>query len=695
MSQSATEWSQLRDSRMFFYVAVVVSLIHIVINMTGWISGFWPNVIHFIGFAWLCVGWYVSKDASKTLKAFNYALAAAATAATLWLFFSEDIIYERGLHLSWADWLAGCVVVLSSLELTRRMAGWLIPTLIIIALGYVAWWGQYLPGVFRFSGLSLETIMFRSLFGDDGMFGSIATISSSFVMMFILFGAFLVRSGAGDFIIDLAKRSAGKMHGGPGLIAVIASGLTGTISGSAVANTASTGVITIPLMKKAGYSPRFSAGVEAAASTGGQLMPPIMGAGAFVMANYTQIPYTDIVVVSFLPALLYFLTIAAFVRLQAKKEGLKPIEEDNPEPLSVLMKRGGYSFLIPIILLIGLLIWGLSPTYAAGFAILAVIASSWLTPNRMGVAAICEALALGAKNMVMTALLLISVGLIVNVVATTGIGNTFSFMIVQWAGGQLWIAIVLIALASLVLGMGLPVTAAYIMVATIAAPALQQLILQNQLVDLLVAGQLPETARVTLQFMAGVTDVDLSQPIPYDQAAALVGGISRDILPTLLDVAIAPEMITLALLSAHMIIFWLSQDSNVTPPVCLTAFTAAAIAKTSPMSAGLSAWSLAKALYIVPFLFAYTPFLSGDWGEALQIFVFSAFGLYAFAGVFVGWLGQALNPIMRLLVCAAALLLLWPLSLWWHLGGLGMLIALRLFNRSRSPSGGAPLRQAQ
>ncbi|ABC27824.1 TRAP-type uncharacterized transport system, fused permease components [Hahella chejuensis KCTC 2396] len=695
MSQSATEWSQLRDSRVFFYAAVVVSLIHIVINMTGWISGFWPNVIHFIGFAWLCVGWYVARDASKKLKLFNYSLAAATTAATLWLFFSEDTIYERGFHLTWADWMAGCVVVLASLELTRRMAGWLIPTLIIIALGYVAWWGQYLPGVFRFSGLSLETIMFRSLFGDDGMFGSIATISSSFVMMFILFGAFLVRSGAGDFIIDLAKRSAGKMHGGPGLIAVIASGLTGTISGSAVANTASTGVITIPLMKKAGYSPRFSAGVEAAASTGGQLMPPIMGAGAFVMANYTQIPYTDIVVVSFLPALLYFLTIAAFVRLQAKKEGLKPIEEGSPEPLSVLMKRGGYSFLIPIVLLIGLLIWGLSPTYAAGFAILAVIAASWLTPNRMGFTAICDALALGAKNMVMTALLLISVGLLVNVVATTGIGNTFSFMIVQWAGGQLWIAILLIALASLVLGMGLPVTAAYIMVATIAAPALQQLILQNQLVDLLVAGQLPETARVTLQFMAGVTDVDLSQPIPYDQAAALVGGISRDILPTLLDVAIAPEMITLALLSAHMIIFWLSQDSNVTPPVCLTAFTAAAIAKTSPMAAGLSAWSLAKALYIVPFLFAYTPFLSGDWGEALQIFVFSAFGLYAFAAVFVGWLGQALNPVMRLLVFVAALLLLWPLSLWWHLGGLGMLIALRLLNRTRRSSGDAPRIQTQ
>ena len=167
----------------------------------------------------------------------------------------------------------------------------------------------------------------RSIYGDDGLFGNIARISSSFVFMFILFGAFLLRSGAGDFVIALAQAVAGRAVGGPGLVAVVASGLTGTISGSAVANTASTGVITIPLMKKAGFQPRFAAGVEAAASTGGQLMPPIMGAGAFVMASYTQIPYTTIVAVSFLPALLYFATVAFFVRIEARKAGLAATDE--------------------------------------------------------------------------------------------------------------------------------------------------------------------------------------------------------------------------------------------------------------------------------------------------------------------------------------------------------------------------------
>ncbi len=681
MQESAAEWMNLRPQRILYGWAALVAAVHIFINMTGWISGFWPNVIHFIGFSWLCVGWYGRTDEPKWQKICYYGLALLGTLSVLCLFFSEDAIYARGIHLNLIEWIAGFSLIAIALEMTRRTAGWLIPVLIIIALGYVSWWGQYLPGVFRFSGLSVETILFRSIFGDDGMFGTIASISSSFVMMFIIFGAFLVRSGAGDFIIELAKRSAGKLHGGPGLIAVISSGLTGTISGSAVANTASTGVITIPLMKKAGYSPRFAAGVEAAASTGGQLMPPIMGAGAFVMANYTQIPYTQIVIVAFLPALLYFLTIAAFVRLEAKKLGIQPEIQTDPRSMMEVMKQGGFSFLIPIVLLIGLLIYGLSPTYSAGFAILAVIISSWVSPNPMGPRAIFDALALGSKNMVMTALLLITIGLLVNVVATTGIGNTFSFMIVQWAGGKLWIAIVLIGLASLVLGMGLPVTAAYIMVATIAAPALQQLMMQNNLVELLIQGQVPEAAQVTLQFIGNITDVNLAAPMSADQAAAIVGQLPRDLLPTILDVAIDPTVATLALLSAHMVIFWLSQDSNVTPPVCLTAFTAAAIAKTEPMPAGLAAWKLAKALYVVPFLFAYTPILSGDWSLAIPIFLFSALALYALAAAFTGWFSRHLIWPMRLLLVVLSVVLIWPMPLAQHLVAALVLITVWWMNR--------------
>ena len=238
----------------------------------------------------------------------------------------------------------------------------------------------------------------------------------------------MLRSGAGDFVINLAQAMAGRFVGGPGLVAVFASGLTGTISGSAVANTASTGVITIPLMKKAGFQPKFAAGVEAAASTGGQLMPPIMGAGAFVMASYTQISYTTIVLYSVLPAILYFATVGFFVRIEAKRIGLQTVEGEQPSVIEVL-KSGGLPFLLPVSCLIGLLVYGFTPTYAAGISIIAVIISSWLTPNRMGPKAVIEALALGARNMVMTAILLCSVGLVVNVIATAGIGNTFSLMI--------------------------------------------------------------------------------------------------------------------------------------------------------------------------------------------------------------------------------------------------------------------------
>lgn len=662
MSNVSSEWENLRATPILYAWAVLVALVHLYLNMSVTISGYWPNVIHFCGFALLCAGWSGASDEAKLKKLFYYGVAVIGITAAVWIISQEDAIFARGMRMSELDWAAGILLVLSALTLTWRVAGWLIPTLIVIALGYVAWWGQFLPGVFRFAGLSPETILFRTVFGDDALFGSIASISSTFVMMFIIFGAFLVRSGAGEFIIELAKRAAGKMQGGPGLIAVISSGLTGTISGSAVANTASTGVITIPMMIKAGYKPKFAAGVEAAASTGGQLMPPIMGAGAFVMANYTQIPYTEIVVVAFLPALLYFFTIGFFVRLEARKENITPEIEENQPTFKELMNHGGYSFVIPISLLIGMLIYGLSPTYSAGFAIAAVILTSWCTPNKMGLRAIADSLALASKNMVMTAILLVTIGALVNVVSTTGIGNTFSFMIVNWAGGQLWFAIILVGLASLVLGMGLPVTAAYIMVATIAAPALQQLILQSNLLELMTSGTLPEAAKMTMMLMPDLASVDFSQAMPPEQAQQIISSIPRDILPAILDASIDPAVATVALLSAHMIIFWLSQDSNVTPPVCLTAFTAAAIAKTEPMAAGLSAWKLAKGLYVVPFLFAYTEILNGDWSTAIPIFIYALFGLYLMAVFFVGFMAGPLNWGGRIVALVAGLMVVWPNS---------------------------------
>lgn len=310
--------------KLIFYVGVAVSLMHIYFNIFAVVPSLWQNALHFSGFAILCGLYFpfnaVKRDHRSTLSLVcDIGIALIAAASAIYMISMEDAIYARGVTLNMSEWIAGTILILCAIEFTRRTTGWIIPVLIVLALTYVGWWGTLISGVFKFGGLSAETILFRSVYGDDGLFGNIALISSSFVFMFILFGAFLLRSGAGDFVINLARAVAGKFVGGPGLVAVFASGLTGTISGSAVANTASTGVITIPLMKKAGFDPKFAAAVEASASTGGQLMPPIMGAGAFVMASYTQIPYTTIVAFSILPAILYFATIAFFVRIEAKK----------------------------------------------------------------------------------------------------------------------------------------------------------------------------------------------------------------------------------------------------------------------------------------------------------------------------------------------------------------------------------------
>ena len=499
------------------------------------------------------------------------------------------------------------------------------------------------------------------------------------MFLFIIFGAFLLRSGAGDFVINLARAVAGRIAGGPGLVAVIASGLTGTISGSAVANTASTGVITIPLMKRAGFRPTFAGGVEAASSTGGQLMPPIMGAGAFVMASFTQIPYERIVAMAALPALLYFLSVAFFVRIEARRLNLGAMDEDGPT-LRQAFVRGGASFVLPIGLLIGLLVAGFTPTYAAVFGILAVIGASWLTSNPMGPRAVVEALIMGTKGMILTAVLLCSVGLVVNVIATAGVGNTFSLMISDWAGGSILVAIALVALASLVLGMGLPVTAAYIVLATLSAPALAAMISDQVVIAAIAAGELGDSARSILMLGAPGQAAALEAGLPRAEAAALVQSLPLEIAQPLRDAVVPPEAAMSALLSAHMIVFWLSQDSNVTPPVALAAFTAAAIAKAPAMATGLASWKLAKGLYIVPVLMAFTPLLSGDWPDMLLVFGFGVVGIYGIAAALQGCMERPLPVILRALAGSAGIACLWPALFWANVAGAAVVAVLLVWS---------------
>ncbi|MEM8787264.1 MAG: TRAP transporter fused permease subunit [Pseudomonadota bacterium] len=669
-------------------VCALIALGHLYVALDPVISELQRNAFHFAGFAFLAAVLFpfLGRRGGVTLV-FDIALGTAIAASAVYLTFAENGIYARGVKLAPLDWVAAAICIFGAIELTRRLTGWVIPTLIVLGLTYVGFWGQYVGGVFSFAGLSWEAIAFRSIYGDDAMFGTIARISSTYVFLFIIFGAFLLRSGAGDFVIDLARAVAGRLTGGPGLVAVIASGLTGTISGSAVANTASTGVITVPLMKRAGFPAKFAGGVEAASSTGGQLMPPIMGAGAFVMASFTQIPYETIVTVAALPALLYFLSVAFFVRIEARRLDLPPMEGEA-QTLGAAFRKGGLSFVLPIGLVIGLLVSGFTPTYAAVYGILAVVVSSWFTQTRMGPRAVIEALALGTRNMVLTAVLLCAVGLVVNVITTAGVGNTFSLMIASWSGGNTLVAIVLIALASLILGMGLPVTAAYIVLATLSAPALAGMIADRFVVDALTAGTLAEPAKAILMLGAPEAAAALSAPMPRADAIALVGTLPLDIAAPLRDLVVPPEVALAALLSAHMIIFWLSQDSNVTPPVALAAFTAAAIARAPAMATGVASWKLAKGLYIVPVLFAYTPLLSGDWGAMLTVFAFAVVGIYALAGALQGCLEHRLNPVARLLAGLAGLTCLWPGDLRVQLAGAVVVLGLLALNLGgrRAPS---------
>ena len=660
-----------------------LSVMHLVVALQpGLISEFQRNVLHFAGFVLLAAVLYPPLPRAKSSafwRWFDLAFGAAVAVSAYWFVLNDTRLYGENDPFGPLDWAAAILVVLGAIEFTRRVAGLVIPILIVVALTYVTEWGSMLDGVFQFRGFSWESTLWRSIYNDEGIFGTVARISSTTVFLFIIFGAFLVRSGAGEFVIALATAVAGRIRGGPGVVAVISSGLTGTISGSAVANTASTGVITIPLMQRAGFKPHFAGGVEAAASTGGQLMPPIMGAGAFVMASFTQIPYETIVATAALPALMYFLSVAFFVRIEACRLDLPPLDAEG-QTLGTALRRGGAPFIVPIGLVITMLVMGFTPNYAAVFGIGAVILSSWASANPMGPRAVFEALAMGARSMVMTAVLLCAVGLVVNVITTAGVGNVFSLQINNWAGGNMVIAIALVAVASLVLGMGLPVTAAYIVLATLSAPAIAGMIGDRAVIAAIAEGALPQQAQAIFMLGAPEAVAQLGSPMPREEARALVASLPIEVAQPLRELVVPPELATTALLSAHMIIFWLSQDSNVTPPVALAAFTAAAIAKAPPMRTGVASWKLAKGLYIVPLLFAYTGLLSGDWGVAVWVFAFGTVGIYGLSAALAGCMERPFPWPLRVITAAAGAAALWPEAALANVAGAAVLLLLLALN---------------
>ncbi|MEA1914224.1 MAG: TRAP transporter fused permease subunit, partial [Campylobacterota bacterium] len=420
----ALSYSKQSVKKFTFLYAIFISIFHFYINIQGGLSDLWFNAAHFSLLASLGFLTYkaTSFNDEDRVHIVDIILAILVLVPFFYLVGFEESLYESAnINMRFWDLNVAVLSIVLAIEMTRRTTGLIIPGLMITAIAYILWFGQLLEGVFAFGGMTNERFLYRMYFTGEGLFGSIATISSTYVFMFILFAAFLLKSGAGDFIVDLSRAVTGRFRGGAGHVAVFSSALMGTISGSAVANTVSTGSITIPMMKKNGFKPIFAAGVETAASTGGQIMPPIMGAGAFIMAQMTHIPFVTIITLSILPAVLYFASIAFYIHIHAKKHKIEP----NPDEEKVKMFpiiREGFHFLIPLSTLIGLLIYGFTPTYSAGIAIVVIIASSYLTKHkRMGIKEILEALALGSQNMVVTGVLLVSVGIIVGVINISGI----------------------------------------------------------------------------------------------------------------------------------------------------------------------------------------------------------------------------------------------------------------------------------
>ncbi|MDK2901769.1 C4-dicarboxylate TRAP transporter large permease protein DctM [Koleobacter methoxysyntrophicus] len=385
----------------------------------------------------------------------------------------KEIVLRAGMPNKTDLILAGLIILLV-LEAARRVMGWVLPALSILFLLY-GYYGSYFIGRLSHRGFSFDEIFEYMYLTTEGIYGVPIGVSAQYLILFILFGAFLLKSGVGDFFNDLAIAIAGQSKGGPAQVAVISSGFMGSINGSAVANVVTTGTFTIPLMKRIGYSPEFAGGVEAAASCGGQILPPVMGAAAFIMAETLGIKYVNIMYAAIIPALLYYGSALTMVYLRASHRNLRGLDQSEVPNLWVLIKKKFYLF-TPMVVLVYLLVRGYTPTYAAFFAIITSVLVSWIKPEtRMTPKKIIEALEMGARNTISVAVPCAVVGIIVGISTLTGFGSKIAGSIISWSGGSLFLTLFFTMIACIVLGLGMPSIPAYILTATMAAPALARM----------------------------------------------------------------------------------------------------------------------------------------------------------------------------------------------------------------------------
>ena len=400
----------------------------------------------------------------------NYVLAGLSVLACLYLASENQELVSRSGNPTLLDLVAGGVMVVLVLELARRATGWGLVTVCIMALVYAVS-GPYLPGFLAHRGYGVTRIVEQLFLSTEGIWGVPLGVSADFVYLFVLFGVVLDTAGGGALLIALANKVAGRTRGGPAKTAAVASAFMGSLSGSAVANVVTTGTFTIPLMKRAGFRPFFAGAIEAAASTGGQLMPPVMGAGAFILATWTNIPYLEVAAAAVIPAILYYAALLAAIHFRACAMGIEPVREVTPEKI-----RDKLHLLLPLGAIVLLLAMGRSPMRAAFWGVTSALAMACLRPaTRPSLPELGEVMERAGRGAVQVAAACAAAGVVVGVASLTGIGLRMSELIVTISGGNLLAALMLTAIGSIILGMGLPTTAAYVVLAALGAPALVQL----------------------------------------------------------------------------------------------------------------------------------------------------------------------------------------------------------------------------
>ncbi|TCP20653.1 TRAP transporter 4TM/12TM fusion protein [Scopulibacillus darangshiensis] len=464
-------------AKTVFILAVIWSLFQIYVASFGIMEAIKSRAWFF---AFLSIMIFLLCPASKKGKKqrmypsiWDWICIAGTLASVGFLLLNYNGYVQTGLHIPLDFWFGG-LGILVAFEAARRAAGNVMTILAAVFLLY-NFFGQYIPGVFGHASLDFERVIDVMWWGTQGIFGTVIGVAATYIFLFILFGAFLRRSGFIDFINDLALAIAGRSAGGPAKVAVIGSGFMGMINGSGVANASSVGTVTIPLMKKAGFKGHFAGAVEAVAGTGGVIAPPIMGAASFVMAEFLGVPYRTIMLAALIPAILYFLMCFLSVHFEAKKLGIEGLSKERLPNIWLVLKRGGH-LIIPVIVIIALLVTGMTPLYAAVWSMLSTVIVSWFKKEtRMGLKEILEALEEGAKGVLTVGAACTIVGIIIGTISLTSLGLTLGNNILELAGNHLFLVAIFTMLISILLGMGVPVTASYIITATISAPLLAKM----------------------------------------------------------------------------------------------------------------------------------------------------------------------------------------------------------------------------